>query len=131
MRRDRNTPSRMTKMLALLSILLGSGASSGTCSAGPFTVADCASHVRKCCCRAVASRPACCCRAKPDVPLPTSPSPAGTSQELRSIEWLPWVETAWLPFATEALMLSVLPERCVLHATSTPSVQTLFCIWQT
>lgn len=118
-------------MLALLSVLLGSGVSSGTCSTGLLAVGDCAGHVRKCCCRPVASPPACCCRAKPDLPLPTSPSPAGIGQELRSIEWLPWVENVRLHFATDAPVLSTLQERRVLLASSTPSVQTLFCIWQT
>ncbi len=118
-------------MLALLSVLLGSGASTGTCSAGPLAVRDCASHVRKCCCRPVASGPACCCRAKSDSPVPIAPPPAGTNRELHSIEWLPWADIELLRFATNALVLSTLQERRILHANSTPSVQTLFCIWQT
>jgi hypothetical protein len=118
-------------MLALLSVLLGSGASTGTCSAGPLTVGDCASRVRKCCCRPVASRPACCCRAKSDSQVPISPSPAGTNREFHNIEWLPWADIELLRFAIKAPVLSTLQERRVLHATSTPSVQTLFCIWQT
>ncbi len=131
MRREPNTPSQWTKTLVLLSVLLGSGESTGICSGGPRAVGNCASYMRKCCCHPVASKPACCCRVKSESPVPISPPPAGTNRELRSIEWFPWANAELLSFAAKVAVLNALQEQRVMHTTSAPSVQTLFCIWQT
>jgi hypothetical protein len=128
MREGTHLPSRVIRLLALASVLWGGLVSPSLCRGQVLLSAACEA-VRKCCCRQEAAlRPVCCCRKDPSAP---SPQPRAAAAEYRGPEWVSRSEP---PIAIVTCRRALPAARCQdrsLSAATRPSIQTLFCIWQT